>query len=170
MRCACVPLSARSNFFPSTGWAAACEHFTKGHHVVAPHMSVSTYVCVRLGNIVCRHPLLQSVLLTSCSAMPLAIPLPPPCEIRSCGYCDEVPCGRRVSKCSGCGCMTYCSRVCLYHDWERHKHQCVFWRVREWQRRLLLDGTPLPDCHVRLILSYALAPPLFRLEHVAWCR
>ena len=56
--------------------------------------------------------------------------------------------------------MAYCSRVCQYHDWKKRKYKCVFWRVREWQRRLLLDGTPLPDCHVRIILSYALAPPL----------
>ena len=56
--------------------------------------------------------------------------------------------------------MTYCGPECQYRDWKRHKHQCVLWRVREWQRYLLFNGTPLPDCHVRLILSYALAPPI----------
>ena len=49
--CACAAHAFRClggvTLFPSTGCAAACEHFTKGHNVVAPHMFVQyTYACV----------------------------------------------------------------------------------------------------------------------------
>ena len=90
----------------------------------------------------------------------IAIPLPPSRENRRCVYCDENLFRRRALKCSGCGCVTYCDPTCQHNDWKHHKFQCVYWRARKWHRRLLLDGTPLPEYHVRYILSYAFAPPL----------
>ena len=90
----------------------------------------------------------------------IAIPLPPSRENRRCVYCDENLFRRRARKCSGCGCVTYCDPTCQHNDWKHHKFQCVYWRARKWHRRLLLDGTPLPENHVRHIVSYAFAPPL----------
>ena len=124
----------------------------------------------------CRNNAATSVSIArACSD---AWPLPPPRDHTCCGKCDAVL--RSPSKCSGCGHMAYCCRDCQLSDWpkpKRQPHGSVYRRVRQRYRTLFRVGTPLPDCQVRLILSYAIAPPLLAREsaflegarfHIIW--
>ena len=87
------------------------------------------------------------------------IPLPASDQCRRCGHCEIDRCLKKLKKCAGCGCIWYCSRLCQKQDWKKHSLQCVTFRVKKWQCRLLLDGTRLPERLIHEVVDYAVEPP-----------
>ena len=98
------------------------------------------------------------------TSMPRPIPLPASDQCCRCGYCGVDCCLKRLKKCAGCGCIWYCGQECQKKDWKKHSLQCVTFRAKKWQCRLLLAGTELPERLVHRVVDYAVVDAIVLTE------